>query len=151
MNDGALITEYIFAYPPNDYGLYNMAGNVSEWVEDVYRPNAYVDVDDLNPVRRQRLDSTRLKTDSAKSVYGDDKKPYNPVYTPGSNSPNALNSLINDDVRVYKGASWKDVAYWCSPGTRRYLDKNKRTAAIGFRCAMIMAGEREGETRRRNK
>ncbi len=31
LNDGALITSYIYEYPPNDYGLYNMAGNVSEW------------------------------------------------------------------------------------------------------------------------
>ena len=53
LNDGALITEWIFAYPPNDYGLYNMGGNVSEWVEDVYRPLAFGSVDDLNPVQRQ--------------------------------------------------------------------------------------------------
>ncbi|WP_232296827.1 gliding motility lipoprotein GldJ [Microscilla marina] len=148
LNDGALITEYVFAYPPNDYGLYNMAGNVSEWVEDVYRPNSFRDVDDLNPVRRQRLDSTKLNPDTSKSVYSDDKKPYNPANSQGNTT---LNSLVNDDVRVYKGASWKDVAYWCSPGTRRFLDKNGRTAAIGFRCAMIMAGERDGETRRKNK
>ncbi|MCS6821414.1 MAG: gliding motility lipoprotein GldJ [Microscillaceae bacterium] len=146
LNDGALITEYIFAYPPNDYGLYNMAGNVSEWVEDVYRPNAFRDVDDLNPVRRQRLDSLKLRADSTKSVYQDDKSPYNPQV--GGKTTN--NSLINDDSRVYKGGSWKDVAYWASPGTRRFLDKRERRSYIGFRCAMIMAGEREGENRRKN-
>ncbi|TAE19378.1 MAG: gliding motility lipoprotein GldJ [Bacteroidetes bacterium] len=151
LNDGALITEYIFAYPPNDYGLYNMAGNVSEWVEDVYRANAFTDVDDLNPVRRQRLDSLKLTADTSKSVYIDpaiqtpanqNRNPYNPQAT-------RPNSLIDDNVRVYKGGSWRDVAYWCSPGTRRFLDKNEKTNYIGFRCAMIMAGERDGENRRK--
>jgi len=38
LNDGAMITAYVYEYPPNDYGLYNMAGNVNEWVMDLYRP-----------------------------------------------------------------------------------------------------------------
>jgi gliding motility-associated lipoprotein GldJ len=147
-NDGALITEWIYAYPPNDFGLYNMAGNVNEWVEDVYRPLAYEDFDDLNPVRRERLDSTRLRPDTTLSVYEDDEENYLVKKADGGK---ALNSLINDDVRVYKGGPWKDVAYWLSPGTRRFLDKNKSTNDIGFRCAMIMAGEKEGENRRKNE
>lgn len=38
LNDNGDITAPVFQYAPNDYGLYNMAGNVSEWVLDVYRP-----------------------------------------------------------------------------------------------------------------
>ena len=38
LNDNADITTDVRHYWPNDYGLYNMAGNVSEWVLDVYRP-----------------------------------------------------------------------------------------------------------------
>ena len=30
-------------------------------------------------------------------------------------------SLITDEVRVYKGGSWKDRAYWLDPAQRRYL------------------------------
>ena len=36
LNDADMITTWIYNNPPNDFGLYNMAGNVSEWVEDIY-------------------------------------------------------------------------------------------------------------------
>ena len=35
---GYAYTSPVKAFPPNDYGLYDMAGNVSEWCEDVYTP-----------------------------------------------------------------------------------------------------------------
>ncbi|MFM7681930.1 MAG: SUMF1/EgtB/PvdO family nonheme iron enzyme, partial [Bacteroidota bacterium] len=38
LNDGGDITVRVDDFWPNDYGLYHMAGNVSEWVMDVYRP-----------------------------------------------------------------------------------------------------------------
>ena len=117
LNDGAMITAQIYEYPPNDYGLYNMAGNVNEWVFDVYRPLSFQDMDDLNPVRRNgTLDGEEF-------------------YEFADN-----NSLINNRLRVYKGGSWKDIAYWLSPGTRRSLAEDSATAMIGFRCAMIRAG-----------
>jgi gliding motility-associated lipoprotein GldJ len=37
-NDGADITMRIKSYKPNAFGLYDMSGNVAEWVADVYRP-----------------------------------------------------------------------------------------------------------------
>ncbi|MEQ6121334.1 gliding motility lipoprotein GldJ [Reichenbachiella sp. MALMAid0571] len=117
LNDGAMITTYIYDYPPNDFGLYNMAGNVNEWVQDVYRPLSFQDFDDLNPVRRDGF----LDEEDG--------------YDAGN-----FNSLITDRVRVYKGGSWADVAYWMSPGTRRYLEEDSSTSTIGFRCAMIRAG-----------
>lgn len=117
LNDGAMITTYIYDYPPNDFGLYNMAGNVNEWVQDVYRPLSFQDFDDLNPVRRDG--------------FLDEEDGYD-----ASN----FNSLITDRVRVFKGGSWADVAYWMSPGTRRYLEEDSSTSTIGFRCAMIRAG-----------
>jgi len=51
LNDAAFVTAPVYAYWPNDYGLYNMAGNVAEWVMDVYRPLSFEDIDDLNPFR----------------------------------------------------------------------------------------------------
>lgn len=51
LNDNAEITAPVYSYWPNDYGLYNMAGNVSEWVMDVYRPLTGQDADDFRPFR----------------------------------------------------------------------------------------------------
>ena len=47
--DQALYTVEADAYEPNDYDLYNMAGNVSEWVASSYDPNAYEYVSTMNP------------------------------------------------------------------------------------------------------
>jgi gliding motility-associated lipoprotein GldJ len=51
LNDNADVTAPVFSYWPNDYGLYNMAGNVSEWVLDVYRPMTSEDADEFRPFR----------------------------------------------------------------------------------------------------
>ncbi len=51
LNDNADVTAPVDSYWPNDYGLYNMAGNVSEWVLDVYRPLSHEDFDDFRPFR----------------------------------------------------------------------------------------------------
>lgn len=51
LNDGGEATVPVYAHWPNDYGLYNMAGNVSEWVLDVYRPLSHEDVSDFRPYR----------------------------------------------------------------------------------------------------
>jgi sulfatase modifying factor 1 len=153
LNDGALITSYIYEFPPNDYGLYNMAGNVSEWVMDIYRPMSFQDFDDLNPIRRDGfLDESggaggasnyknqfRLK-DPTKDPATAKFNPNDPDNDDWEENPQGWTSLVSDKVRVYKGGSWKDVAYWMSPGTRRFLDQDSATATIGFRCAMIRAG-----------
>jgi formylglycine-generating enzyme len=51
LNDNGSITVDVKSYWPNDYGLYCMAGNVNEWVQDVYRPLSNEDVDEFNPFR----------------------------------------------------------------------------------------------------
>ncbi|MBO7056030.1 MAG: SUMF1/EgtB/PvdO family nonheme iron enzyme [Bacteroidales bacterium] len=51
LNDMADITAPVLSYWPNDYGLYCMAGNVNEWVLDVYRANSLADVDEFRPFR----------------------------------------------------------------------------------------------------
>jgi gliding motility-associated lipoprotein GldJ len=51
LNDRADIPTDVASYWPNDYGLYCMAGNVNEWVKDVYRPLSLEDDDDFRAFR----------------------------------------------------------------------------------------------------
>tara|TARA_R110000868_G_scaffold86347_8_gene242219 strand:- start:18766 stop:20424 length:1659 start_codon:yes stop_codon:yes gene_type:complete len=55
---------------------------------------------------------------------------------------NYRTSLINDEVRVFKGGSWRDRAYWLDPAQRRYLPQYMATDYIGFRCAMSRVGSK---------
>ncbi len=49
IDDGGAFTVYAKSYFPNDYGLYNMAGNVAEWTSSIYNPTATAYVNTLNP------------------------------------------------------------------------------------------------------
>lgn len=166
LNDGAFITTDVHSYWPNDVGLYNMSGNVSEWVMDVYRPLSYEDVTDFNAFRgnvykKKRLDADgvvdvkdslgRLTyvpvTDEENKMRRNYKKSDNmgyideDVYADGEQGYEyGVTSLINNKARVYKGASWNDRAYWMSPGTRRFLDEEQDLSTLGFRCAMHRVG-----------
>ncbi len=180
LNDGAEIPMEVGSYWPNDYGLYNMAGNVSEWVLDVYRPLSYEDVSDIAPFRGNVF-QTRVtdaegylvpKDSLGRIKYRDVKeeeamgrfnyrKANNINYLDGDyqsligvdwgqknedlNNTNKMyeygtSSLISDKARVYKGGSWKDPAFYLSPAARRYMDEDKATNFIGFRCAMSRVG-----------
>lgn len=142
LNDGAMIPTYVYDYPPNDFGLYNMSGNVNEWVQDVYRPLSFQDVQDMNPVRRDGKLDPESGYDANYNFIGNEME-----YTEEEWVQNTgLQRSYNPDnppmkrLRVYKGGSWADVAYWLSPGTRRYLFEDSATSTVGFRCAMIRAG-----------
>jgi gliding motility-associated lipoprotein GldJ len=64
-DDGADITIQVKSYPPNDFGVYDMAGNVAEWVADVYRPIVDDEANDFNYYRGNVY---------LKEVIGDDGK-----------------------------------------------------------------------------
>ena len=190
LNDQANITMQVRFYPPNDYGLYDMAGNVSEWVLDVYRPLSGNDMSDHRPFRGnefQQFDNDYQGLGEL-SVLTEPQydKDSNVVRLPGQLPSKAVTAeqnlkrrnyqqsdyrdyldgdvessiyyekglaegepamyaygattMIGNHTRVYKGGSWKDRAYWLSPGTRRYLEQDQATDDIGFRCAMDRVG-----------
>lgn len=173
LNDKAAFPQPVRAGYPNDYGLYNMAGNVSEWVADIFRPMTSLtlrDVDnhDLNPFRGNRFDALILDEDGKpieKDSLGNlqrrmqedeevaDRENYKRAdmvdYRDGDADSEASylygeSSLINERSRVIKGGSWADRLYWLSPGTRRFKDEVKSDKTIGFRCAMIRMGASGG-------
>ncbi|NNK72662.1 MAG: gliding motility lipoprotein GldJ [Flavobacteriaceae bacterium] len=225
-DDGADITAEVKSYDPNDYGLYDMAGNVAEWVADVYRPIVDDEFNDFNYYRgnvytknainkdgsikivtvdsivfdtlsngkvvarnlpgeilQQGVndDETYLRTNFDKSdnrnfrdgdkrssryfeSFMDDeteekttanetRKMYNsPRHSVEADSTgnlireydksNTRTSLVSDEVRVFKGGSWKDREYWLDPAQRRFYPQDKATDYIGFRCAMSRVGSK---------
>jgi formylglycine-generating enzyme required for sulfatase activity len=81
LNDNADITAPVYAYPPNDYGLYNMAGNVSEWVMDVYRPLSAEDKSEFRAFRGNVFQTKVLNSDGTVA----DKYDYNVYNIDGVN------------------------------------------------------------------
>jgi len=51
LNDNASVTAPVNSYWKNDNNLFCMAGNVNEWVADVYRDMSFADMDEFNPYR----------------------------------------------------------------------------------------------------
>lgn len=69
LNDRAIYTSEVTSFYPNGFGIYNMAGNVSEWVADVYRPLTGMDVgsnqDDVAPFRGNKYQKLYVKDATA--------------------------------------------------------------------------------------
>ena len=167
LNDRSAIPGNIKAFYPNAFGLYNMSGNVSEWVMDVYRASTPSDGEDFNYFRGNRFQkffkdaSGELKRDSLgrllKVDISDsavkDRRNYQHNNALGYMDGDALSTsfyntgattLISDRSRVFKGGSWNDRAFWLSPGARRFLEEEQSSSTIGFRCAQTYLGSSEG-------
>lgn len=68
--DGSPFTVPVMSYAPNDYGVYNMIGNVAEWTLDAYSPSAFAFVSDINPVLKYDADSSDAEAMQRKVVRG---------------------------------------------------------------------------------
>ena len=68
--DGGLYTVKADAYFPNDYGLFNMTGNVAEWTSSAFYENAYAFLHDLNPDIRFDADKDDPKAWKRKVIRG---------------------------------------------------------------------------------
>ncbi len=173
LNDNADGPTQVNQFLRNAFGLYNMAGNVNEWVMDTYRPNNHTDVNDYRPFRgneymryKSQEDYTLEEKDSIGHIPME-RVPFDGLssYQRYENRTDTTNlhsyrdgdrvsqsqykygemSLINDSTKVYKGGSWADRAYWLSPGTRRYIQGDMSTSTIGFRCVMDRLGSPTGD------
>lgn len=164
LNDQADIPAEVISYVPNDYGLFNMAGNVSEWVKDVYRPLSGEDMSDFNPYRgnvfvtplldeegqfNEKDSLGRLIWREVDEKENEGRRNYTKadyINSEDGDEPENIEykfsgtTLIDDNAHVIKGGSWKDRAYWMSPGARRFLDQAQSTDWVGFRCSMIRVG-----------
>ena len=172
LNDKGSITVPVKSFIPNDFGLYNMAGNVSEWVADVYRVTTFQELSDaqnqeLNPYRgnvfselvkdengnlieKDSLGRLQTRMVEDEEVQGRDNYKKGDLRNYSDDDSEEVtygygkSSLINDESRVIKGGSWEDRLYWLSPGQRRFLDENKSSRSVGFRCAMSRVGSQAG-------
>lgn len=98
--DQALYTVEADAYEPNDFNLYNMAGNVSEWVNSSYSVSSYEFMSSINP---------------------------------------SVNDQ-NNQRKVVRGGSWKDVAYYLEVSSRDYEYADSARSYIGFRTVQDYMG-----------
>lgn len=96
--------------------------------------------------QRNREDAEKIKMYNApnNSVKTNDQGEMVKTYDTSDNR----NTLISNEVRVYKGGSWKDRAFWLDPAQRRFLPQYMATDFIGFRCAMSRVG---GKSNTQNK
>ena len=171
LNDRSAIPSKVQSFFANGFGLYNMSGNVSEWVADVYRPTTGIEEDDINPYRGnvfQKVDVSggqgnlrdslgRIKMinedDSTLATRRNYQHSYAVNYLDGDSASRVdygygITTLISDKSRVIKGGSWLDMPYWLSPGSRRFLEEDQAGNSVCFRCAMTHYGAPEGTSKK---
>lgn len=97
------------SYPPNKYGLFDMTGNVREWVVDTYTKSFY------GCAKRSRLDKT---------INSVDKCRVNPV------------NKIQGQFKVNRGGSWHFTeGYKATVSFRSFDLSSAKFSDLGFRCA----------------
>ncbi|WP_417943197.1 gliding motility lipoprotein GldJ [Flavobacterium sp. RS13.1] len=95
-DDGADITNKIKSYPANDFGLYDMAGNVAEWVADVYRPIIDNEANDFNYYRGNQYAKNKIGKDGKLEIITKD----NIKYTTLSNGKVVATNLPGEIAQV---------------------------------------------------
>ena len=70
VDDNFIYPAEVMSYPPNDFGLFDMAGNIAEWTRSSYKENALSFVHDLNPDYNINAAETDPETLKRKVVKG---------------------------------------------------------------------------------
>ena len=130
-----------------------MAGNVSEWTFDVFRPltaTSLRDVEnhDLNPFRGNEFKELILD-ESGNPIEKDSlgRLQYqlqndSLLINRENYNKNEVKDYFDDDDEAIEYAYGK--LFWCAPGARRFKDEDKSDRTLGFRCAMTRTGGPEG-------
>jgi gliding motility-associated lipoprotein GldJ len=95
-DDGADITAQVMSYEANDYGLYDMAGNVAEWVADVYRPIVDDEFNDFNYYRGNVYTKNAINDDGTVKIV----TPEEVVYDTLSNGKLVARNLPGEILQV---------------------------------------------------
>jgi formylglycine-generating enzyme required for sulfatase activity len=149
--DGFLFTAPVGTYKPNQTGLNDMAGNVSEWVEDFFKLNEdflFKDLDSNTAFRvahrilrsSQYIDSTKQFYRNLIEEYINERIKFETIYF--NNSP----------VKIVKGGSWADGSLYLMPSVDTFFKEDSASARIGFRVAMDRVGSPSRKNhKRKNK
>lgn len=111
--DGYVGTAPVRTFPPNGYGLYDIAGNVWEWCSDWYRPDTYA----------RELLAAGGPTAVLRNPRGPESS-YDPAEP-------------NDKKRVHRGGSFLCTDQYCTRymvGTRGKGEVSTGSNHVGFRC-----------------
>ena len=141
LNDAADITAPVDSYWPNDYGLYHMAGNVSEWVMDVYRPLSHEDFDEFRPFRGNVFKTKVLGNDGVidekttqilydphgikEYLHEFESKRYQRISAQEHIPTNSDTSSLMFEGMKGNIRSRNDIDYYNNPPEQVYLSRNK--------------------------
>lgn len=98
------ITTKVKTFAPNDFGLYDMAGNVAEWVADVYRPRVDDELSDFNYYRGNVYTKNKIGEDGKLVVVDAQSITYDTLSNGriiARNLPGQLAKVAVDDNETY--------------------------------------------------
>ena len=124
-DDGADITAEVKSYAPNDYGLYDMAGNVAEWVADVYRPIVDDEFNDFNYYRGNVYTKNAINEDGSVKIVTVDSIVYDTLSNGkvvARNLPGEIYQVSVDENETYLRTNFD------RSDNRNYRDGDKRSS-----------------------
>ena len=123
-DDGADITAEVKSYEPNGYGLYDMAGNVAEWVADVYRPIVDDEFSDFNYFRGNQYTKNLIGEDGKVKIVTADSIVYDTLNNGkivAVNLPGEIYQIPVDDNETYLRTNFS------SSDNRDFRDGDKKS------------------------